>query len=146
MRFKINDGGRLAAGYRGFAGDCVTRAIAIVTGKPYQEIYDAIAHGVATERRTKSGGASGKRTANSGVHTGRKWFNDYMKSLGFEWTPTMQIGSGCKVHLKENELPSGRLVVVVSRHLTAVVDGIIQDTHDPSREGKRCVYGYWKQS
>ncbi len=29
------------------------------------------------------------------------------------------------------------------RHYTAVIDGVINDTHDPSREGTRCVYGYW---
>lgn len=22
-------------------------------------------------------------------------------------------------------------------------DGVIRDTHDPSRDGTRCVYGYW---
>ena len=33
----------------------------------------------------------------------------------------------------------------LSRHITAVVDGVIHDTHDPSRKGTRCVYGYWYQ-
>jgi hypothetical protein len=42
MDFVYNDGGRAAAGYKGRAGDCVVRAIAIATQKPYQEIYDAI--------------------------------------------------------------------------------------------------------
>jgi hypothetical protein len=58
----------------------------------------------------------------------------------------MQIGSGCTVHLKANELPAGRLVVSVSKHLTAVVDGVIHDTHDCSRGETRCVYGYWQQA
>jgi hypothetical protein len=44
----------------------------------------------------------------------------------------MQIGSGCTVHLRADELPSGRLVVSVSKHLTAVIDGVIHDAHDPS--------------
>lgn len=43
-----------------------------------------------------------------------------------------------------NELPPGRLVVSVSKHLTAVVDGVIHDRYDPSRDGTRCVYGYWR--
>jgi hypothetical protein len=55
----------------------------------------------------------------------------------------MQIGSGCNTHLKADELPSGRLVCNVSRHAVAVIDGVIHDTHDCSRGGKRCVYGYW---
>lgn len=71
-------------------------------------------------------------------------YQPILESLGFVWTPTMTIGSGCRVHLSENELPTGRLVVRVSRHLVAVIDRVIHDTHDCSRAGTRCVYGYWK--
>jgi hypothetical protein len=31
----------------------------------------------------------------------------------------------------------------VSKHYCAVIDGVIHDTSDPSRDGTRCVYGYW---
>jgi hypothetical protein len=55
----------------------------------------------------------------------------------------MQVGSGTKVHLRDGELPMGRLVVAVSNHVTAVIDGVVHDTHDPSRGGTRAVYGYW---
>ena len=34
LKLKINDGGRAAAGFKGKAGDCVVRSIAIVTGYP----------------------------------------------------------------------------------------------------------------
>jgi hypothetical protein len=67
-----------------------------------------------------------------------------MHELGFEWVPTMRIGQGCRVHLRADELPMGSLVVEVSRHSTAVIDGVIHDKYDPSRNGKRCVYGYWR--
>jgi hypothetical protein len=40
----------------------------------------------------------------------------------------MEIGHGAKVHLRERELPSGRLIVKCSRHLTAVIEGVIHDT------------------
>lgn len=43
LQFQFDDGGRAQAGYKGSTGDCVTRAIAIATGKPYSEVYDAIA-------------------------------------------------------------------------------------------------------
>jgi hypothetical protein len=55
----------------------------------------------------------------------------------------------------------GRLVVVLSKHLTAVIDAVIHDTYDPQRttsfyavvDGKtiidhisaRCVYGYFQE-
>ena len=68
-----------------------------------------------------------------------------MRSLGFVWTPTMGIGTGCTVHLRADELPNGRLVVAVSKHYTAVLDGVIHDIENPSRDGTRCVYGYWSE-
>jgi len=37
LELEINDGGRAAAGYKGKAGDCVVRSIAIVTNLPYQK-------------------------------------------------------------------------------------------------------------
>jgi hypothetical protein len=145
MQYVYHDGGRAAAGYRGKAGDCVCRAIAIASGRPYAEIYDRLAAETGAQRRS---GRTTKRSASArnGVNTRRKWFRDYMASLGFTWTPTMQIGQGCRVHLRADELPSGRLVVAVSNHYVAVIDGVIHDTHDPTRGGTRCVYGYYTAS
>jgi hypothetical protein len=140
MRVKYNDGGRAAAGFRGDAGDCVVRAVAIATGKPYREVYDDLNALATTERIGKY--QRGRSSARNGVH--RKTIRRYLEGLGWTWTPTMQIGSGCKVHLRAEELPSGRLIVSVSKHLVAVLDGVIHDTHDPAREGARCVYGYWR--
>ena len=67
----------------------------------------------------------------------------YLQKLGWKWTPTMFIGQGCKVHLKKDELPSGTLIVSCSKHVTVVKDGVLHDTYDCSRNGTRCVYGYW---
>lgn len=139
--FVMNDGGRSAAGFKGQASDCVCRAIAIAAEMSYAEVYAAINDAAQSERRGRR--KRGKSSARTGVYkpTTRK----FMESLGWKWTPTMTIGSGCKVHLRADELPAGRLIVLVSRHLTAVIDGVIHDTHDPSRDGTRCVYGYWSQ-
>lgn len=145
--FEYDDGGRADAGYTGDTGDCVCRAIAIITKKPYQEVYDRLAVGNADQRQGKYRRAKdGVKTASKGINTKRKWFQDYMRELGFEWTPTMFVGQGCKVHLKADELPTGRLVVAVSKHYTAVIDGVIHDTYNPSRDGTRCVYGYFTQT
>lgn len=144
MKFVHSDGGRKDAGFKGATGDCVCRAISNATGKSYQEIYDVLAEGMANTRKTKHQKKAGVRSASRGVYVKTKWFKEYMSNLGFEWFPTMQIGSGCKVHLRNGELPMGKLVVAVSRHYTCVIDGEIFDTYDPSREGDRCVYGYWK--
>jgi hypothetical protein len=138
--FRFHDGGRTAAGYRGKTGDCVVRSIAIATGLPYQQIYDLVNRASVHERTgTRKRGKSNART---GVY--KSTIRRLMNSLGWVWTPTMQIGSGCTVHLRPDELPRGPLVVSVSKHLTAVIDGVIHDTHDCSRRGTRCVYGYWQ--
>ena len=132
-------------GRTGSTRDCVTRAVAIAARIPYEQVYDAIAAGNYTQRRTRGTTmVSGKMSADNGVMTSRKWFKDYMRGLGFSWTPTMAIGQGTTVHLREGELPMGRLVVHVSRHAVAVIDGVIHDVGDPSRDGTRCVYGYYR--
>jgi hypothetical protein len=138
--FRFNDGGRAASGYRGKTGDCVVRSIAIAIGLSYQHIYDLV-NGASVHERTGTR-KRGKSNARTGVY--KSTIKRVMNSLGWVWTPTMQIGSGCTVHLRADELPAGRLVVSVSKHLTAVIDGVIHDTHDCSRRGTRCVYGYWQ--
>jgi len=144
MPFVQNDGGRAAAGLKGEARDCVARSIAIVAQLPYQDVYKALAEGTGSQRPSRKAGSKKRAaSARNGINTNRQWFKDYMMSLGFKWTPTMAIGQGCQVHLADGELPAGRLVVCVSKHYTAVINGVIYDTHDPSRNGSRCVYGYW---
>lgn len=146
MGYVFDDGGRLEAGFRGAADDCVTRAVAIATGKPYREVYDEINAVAQTEkrRRGKVGFAAATKRGSS-ARTGvlKPTTRRYLQSLGWTWHPTMKIGSGCKVHLCADELPKGRLIVSVSRHIVAMIDGVIHDTHDPSRDGTRCVYGYY---
>jgi hypothetical protein len=141
MEFKFNDGGRAAAGYKGDAGDCVTRSIAIATGRSYQEVYDALNTIKGSLRQTRGVRGSSARTGVS-----RTIYERYLVSLGWHFVPTMKIGSGCKVHLRAKELPMGALIVRVSKHLTTVVDGVIHDTHDCSRNETRCVYGYYQET
>ena len=110
MKVIINDGGRKAAGFTGMArGDCVARAIAIAAQLPYQEVYDALADINARTPASKRRKAHkvGRRTASDGIYTNSVLFRRYMTSLGFVWTATMGIGTGCKVHLRSGELPIG---------------------------------------
>lgn len=138
MTYVYNDGGRAVAGYKGKTGDCGARAIAIATGLPYQEVYDAINELAKSERI----GKRKKKISNARTGVYKKTARKYLASLGWKWVATMHIGSGCKVHARAEELPRGRLVLFLSRHLAAVIDGVIHDTYDPTRDGTRCVYGY----
>jgi hypothetical protein len=151
MEWNYNDGGRAAAGYKGDTGDCVCRAFAIATGKPYKTVYDDI-NRIAQNERT---GARKKDISNArtGVH---KYTEKKIAALyGFKWIPTMKIGEGCKVHLTADELPRGTIVVMIARHAVCVIDGVINDTYNSSitqyydtdgnliTNEKRCVYGYY---
>ena len=140
-RYVYDDGGRAEAGFTGVTGDCVCRAIAIATEKPYREIYDLINEFGKRERSSSK--RRGKSSARTGVY--KPTIRKIMSHLGWEWVPTMKVGSGCKVHLRAEELPKGRIVCAVSRHEVAVIDGVIHDTYDCSRGGTRCVYGYYKK-
>lgn len=150
MTWIFDDGGRSHApgfGGTGDGDDCVVRAIAIATQRPYAEIYAEITEAQRvwchTSRARHAKAVRDKRRwhARHGVH--KEVIRSYMSSIGWIWTPTMQIGSGTTIHLDPDELPPGRLVVAVSRHVCAVIDGVIRDTHDPTRDGTRAVYGYY---
>jgi hypothetical protein len=148
IEFVYNDGGRAEAGYKGTAGDCVCRAIAIATEKPYKEVY------IGLNALLK---ANIKKFKHSTCRDGapREVYEAYLKSIGWKWVPTMKIGTGCKVHLQADELPGGNIICRLSKHLTAVIDGVIHDTYDPRNNGveyvdgikhklpQRCVYGYF---
>jgi len=142
MTYFETDGGRAAAGFKGTANDCGTRALAIAADLTYQEAYNLINAHSKDEKPSKR--RRGKSSSRTGVH--KVTFDKVMTDLGWEWTPTMQIGSGCTVHVKEDELPSGRLLLRLSRHYAAFIDGELHDSHDSSRDGTRCVYGYWRRS
>jgi len=149
LKFEVNDGGRAAAGYKGQAGDCVVRSIAIVTGLAYQKVYDDLFKANEEFRntsRTKLARSLKQRNDSPRSGTHRVVLKKYLAQLGFQWTPTMFVGQGCKVHLKKDELPSGTLLISCSKHITVVRDGVLQDTHDCSRNGTRCVYGYWTKN
>ena len=141
MQLIFDDGGRAKAGFTGIAGDCCCRAFAIAAQRDYREVYEAI-RTLATKERTgkRKRGVSSPR---DGVYKNTAHKLAYILNPRVRWVPTMGIGMGCRVHLRDGELPMGRLVVQVSKHFVAVVDGIMHDIHDPSRAGTRCVYGYW---
>jgi hypothetical protein len=140
IRHVYNDGGRAAAGRRGDARDCAARAISIATGIGYNQAYALINEIAKTERGSRRRG--GRSSARNGVHGAT--MRRIMDALGWQWTPTMKIGEGCRVHLSADELPAGRIIVSLSRHYAAVIEGELHDTHDCSRDGTRCVYGYWR--
>jgi hypothetical protein len=134
MQYIYDDGGRSAAGHAPNK-DCVTRSIAIATEQSYQSVYDSFDRLSQNERRGKY--KLGISNPSTGVYIAT--IIKYMRLLGWEWI------SQSLAEFQMNELPNGRLVVAVKQHFMAVVDGVLYDTHDSSRNGERCVYGYFKK-
>jgi len=148
-RWVYDDGGR-SKYFKGRAGDCVVRAITIATGLDYKEVYDAL-----NIARANPGRVSEKtrrmllaNTSSRQGHSKRTYDRFIKEELGWTWVPTKIPGQPGAVHLLREELPSGRLICRCSKHLVAVIDGVIHDTHDSSvsrthGQGKRMVYGYY---
>lgn len=146
--FVFNDGGTERKDY----GHCVSRSIAIVTGRPFDDVFNLIK---ACMRATRAAWgkdffdgyalAAGAKKTSPARGVPMPIVHQVLKELGFVWVPTMAIGQGCTVHMRSDELPAGRILVRLSGHVTAVIDGVEHSTYDSSRNGTRCVYGYWHQ-
>lgn len=122
-----DDGGRDQAGYQfREAGDCVARAIAIATQIPYEIVVDMI----------DKGHHGRKGDSQSGAY--QSVYGKILTALGWKRITT-------KAHLNSDEFPPGRLILEVSSHLVALIDGVIHDTYDPSEHGSRRVYAYWEK-
>lgn len=131
MEFQYSDGGRSKYFKASGVGDCCVRAICNATNKDYKEVYNEL------------------KKLNNGVScrngTPKKVWKKYIEEvLGWRKVSCSGIGSGCKVHLNENELPKkGTYIIQVSKHLTVVKDGVLIDTFDCTRDGERMVYCYY---
>lgn len=140
MDFNYNDGGRSKYFKAERVGDCVCRAIAIGNNMDYMQVYNLINEYAKKEHKGKR--KRGISNARNGVY--KNTIKKVLEELGWVWIPTMEIGKGCQVHLRDGELPMDKTIIVnVSRHTTCVINGVINDTYDCSRDGNRCVYGYF---
>lgn len=140
LEFNYNSGGREKYFTKERVGDCVCRAIAIANDMDYLEVYNMINDYAKSEHITKR--KKKKSNARNGVYKGTE--KRILTELGWKWKPTMEIGKGCQCHLRANEIPMDKTIICqVSKHLTVVKNGVINDTYNCSREGTRCVYGIW---
>ena len=156
MKFKYNDGGRSKYFKADNVGDCVTRAIAIALNKDYKEVYDEL-NKMAKKESTKRHRGHKRSQSRNGVF--KETWKRYLAKAGWVHVSTCAIGSTKgKLRFVDGALPEqGTYIVQLSRHLTTLVDGVINDTYDCSKKkyydwetgdlvtnDERCVYGYWR--
>jgi hypothetical protein len=127
MSYVYNDGGRKNAGYKGLAGDCGARAIAIALDMDYKTVYKLVA-----EENKNMGFA---KSARDGVH--KFVMTAVLNRLGWFWVEAPKYKSR---KAKAVDLPAGTYIARQARHFVAIKDGIPQDTWDSS---EKMVYGYW---
>ena len=127
MNYKQNDGGRQAAGYKGTAGDCGARAIAIALGLDYKSVYKELAQANADNGRAKS--------ARNGIS--KDIYSEVLRRYGWVW---MQAPKFAGRKARCSDMPAGSVIAKQANHYVAVIDGVANDIWDST---ERMVYGYW---
>ena len=110
--------------------DCVVRAIATATGKPWVEVYDDLCR-------------IGREI--SDMPSDRRVYERLLAQYGWRKCAMPRGADGKRMTLAQfNDAIGGSQTMIVSviLHLAAVVDGELQDTWDCSR---KCVGNYWKK-
>jgi hypothetical protein len=130
MKYLFNDGGRKAAGYKGTAGDCGARAMAIAMGLDYQAAYKELAQANANVGKAKS--------ARNGI--GKELYTEVLKKHGWVWKSAPKF-DGRKARC--SDMPSGVVIAHQAHHFVAVIDGVANDIFDCTH---RMVYGYWAKA
>lgn len=126
------DAGRAAAGFGPVKRDCVVRALALTTGRPYAEVWQEMKWFAVRDKNP-----------DRGVYTHTLGFKNYMAKQGFVWTSCLSpTGRAGRVKLRAGDLPSkGQLAVLFRGHMLAVLDGVVHDTGYESKP----VRGYWSK-
>tara|TARA_R110000868_G_scaffold10027_1_gene49215 strand:+ start:3569 stop:3961 length:393 start_codon:yes stop_codon:yes gene_type:complete len=127
MNYHHNDGGREAAGYKGTAGDCGARAMAIALQLDYRSVYKELSQANADNGRSRS--------ARSGIM--KDTYTEVLKRHGWIWMKAPQF-EGRKARC--SDLPKGRVIAKQAKHFVAVIDGVVNDSWNCT---ERMVYGYW---
>ena len=127
MKYQYNDGGRKAAGFKGTAGDCGARSMAIALGLDYKAVYKELAQANSDCGHAKS--------ARNGIY--QVVFADVLKSYGWVWMPAPKFENR---KARCSDMPAGVVIAKQARHFVAVIDGVAHDSWDCTH---KMVYGYW---
>lgn len=146
LRWVYDNAGSTATWTRSKLAGCEVRAIALACALPhatvYAELYRRRKAWIKGNWAPKAGSkrvyARAKRVGDEEIP--REVYHDYLIEQGFSWHP----GSAATIDHLDTSLPSGRLVVVLRKGLTAVVDHVVLDVYDPMRSGKTRHYGYYQ--
>jgi hypothetical protein len=126
--YREDDGGRAKAGFLDKkVDDCTTRAVAIATGLKYRDVLDLQ---IEADRRTSLPFLPFRTKSPEQL---------LMKWLGWEWT-ALRVQQG-ETRDVSHAPRTGRHILRMAHHWSAIVDGEIWDTWDPRLVTG--IYGWW---
>ena len=142
LEFHYNDGERKDAGFRGMTGDCLFRAIAIATGLPYLDVYSNVSSTMKNHGYRASGNAYLQTRAlrKPGMLPVRAVQSLVLMDYGFAKVP---LPPGPRPTYAQAFQQYGTCIVSTKGHVTALMDGALQDTFDgrtydyPTVSGKK---------
>ena len=139
--WRYDDGGRAQAGYRGSAGDCICRAIAIACERPYAEIYETL--NALCRPHWKS---PRSQTPSARFGMPREIYEPLLLDFGWRYHTLARRELFTDKHVPLH----GRSIVPLPNqsfpvHICAVVHGVIRDTYDCSFKGTRWINGYYRR-
>ena len=138
--YRFTDGGRADSRRPKQQNDCTVVALAVVTGTPYDAMYDLLAQ-------------DGGRKSWRGFNVDRWIYGRIDPAIGepeyiFGWTAERLSFPAVKGQRRMNPatfhtaFPAGRFMVRTAGHVHAVVDGVTLDTVAPDPD--RCIYAAWR--
>lgn len=130
--FKQADGGRANAKKK-YWGDCGPIALAIATGRSYDECTEALAEDGMLLRSTGS-------DIEAMIHS-LEWQKKDFYGLRFEKLSFPAVKGQVRMRAGEfcEKFPAGSFILRVSRHYIACVDGVVMGEYPI--EADRCIYG-----
>ena len=143
IAYSLDDGGRAAAGFKGQAGDCVVRAIAILTRAPYAAVYARMAAAMKQAGYSASGNGD-RQKPRPGLRprlTARQVQNLVKRSYGLR---RVDLGRGARPTYTQAWQLHGNCLVGTTKHVAAIVDGTLRDTFDHRVYDAR-IYGRSKE-
>ena len=127
--YTYDDGGRSDAGFKGDAGDCTVRAIAILTRTPYPDVYRRMAACMKRAGFAASGNAYRQRPR-LGLKPAisARALQDLVKaSYGLH---RLKLDRGPRPTYSDAWTLYGDCLVGTAKHISAIVDRQLRDTFD----------------
>ncbi len=126
VKFRKSDAGRGQSKRAKQQNDCTVRAYAVAFDIPYDQVYDSFA-----ELGRKCGrGFDFKAFAKT--HARLRW-HSFPAERGKTRMNPAKFGTA---------YPTGRWIARTAKHVMAIIDGVVVDTHSPRPD--RCIYGAWE--